>query len=212
MPKTTAGDNASVATNGTKKKKKSLIKIIAKGLSLKKKKKRPDDESVVGVELDGGVRVATAAGQAPPTIIHRIARNDDGAPSSNPPEGMAISTAKPIQVVLLLMDPASQRFEMLQLEFDSNKALVSDVLRQVQHSATEKTLRDTTYAGVCDREGLEMIAVMKLSTFCKGNDVVIAIPNGMTGKDTAKLARPILFDPKVKEMVRVLITSELFLL
>jgi hypothetical protein len=57
-----------------------------------------------------------------------------------------------------------------------------------------------------------MIVVMKLSTFCKGNDVVIAIPNGMTGKDTAKLARPILFDPKVKEMVRVLITSELFLL
>jgi hypothetical protein len=57
-----------------------------------------------------------------------------------------------------------------------------------------------------------MIAVMKLSTFCKGNDVVIAIPNGMTGKDTAKLARPILFDTKVKEMVRVLITSELFLL
>jgi hypothetical protein len=42
--------------------------------------------------------------------------------------------------------------------------------------------------------------------------VVIAIPNGMTGKDTAKLARPILFDTKVKEMVRVLITSELFLL
>ena len=208
MPKTTAGDNASVATNGTKKKKKSLIKIIAKGLSLKKKKKLPDDESVV----DGGVRVATAAGRALPTIIHRIARNDDGAPSSNPPEGIAISTAKPIQVVLLLMDPASQRFELLQLEFDSNKALVSDVLRQVQHSATEKALRDTTYAGVCDREGLEMIAVMKLSTFCKGNDVVIAIPNGMTGKDTAKLARPILFDTKVKEMVRVLITSELFLL
>ena len=189
MPKMTAGDNSSLATNGTKKKKKSLIKIVAKGLSIKKKKKRPDDESIVG----------------PPTSIQGISRNDDGAPSSAPPEGMAISAAKPIQVVLLLMDPASQRFELLQLEFDSNNARVSDVLRQVQHSATEKTLRDVTYAGVCDREGTEMIAAMKLSMFCKGNDVVIAIPNGMAGKDTARLARPILFDPKVDEMVRVLI-------
>ena len=58
MPKTIAGDNASVATTGTKKKRKNLIKIVAKGLSLTKKKKRPDDESVVGVELDGTLQLA----------------------------------------------------------------------------------------------------------------------------------------------------------
>jgi hypothetical protein len=203
MPKMIADDNASVATTGTKKKRKNLIKIVAKGLSFKKKKKRPDDESVVGVDLDGGGSVATAAGRAQPKSNQRISKNDDCAPSSAPSDGTEISTAKPIQVVLLLMDPASRRFELLQLEFDSNKAKVSDVLRQVKYSATEKTFRDMTYDGVCDQDGTEMIAVMKLSTFCKGNDVVIAIPNGMTGKDTAKLAGPILFDPKVEEMVRL---------
>lgn len=99
------------------------------------------------------------------------------------------------------MDPTSRRFELLQLEFDSNKAMVSDVLRQIQCSATEKTLRDTSYHGVCDQFGMEMIASMKLSKFCNGNDVVMAMPKGMTGKDTAKLAGPILGDPKVEDML-----------
>ena len=204
MPETIAGDdNASVATTGTKKNKKNLFKLVAKGLSLKKKKKRPDDESVVGVELVGGGSAATTSGRAQPKSNQRIFRNGGCAPSSVPSNGAECITAKPIQVVLLLMDPATRRFELLQLEFDSNKAKVSDVLRQVKYSATEKTFRDMSYAGVCDQEGTEMISGMKLSTFCKGNDVVIAIPKEMTGKDTAKLAGPLLFDPKVEEMVRV---------
>lgn len=78
---------------------------------------------------------------------------------------------------------------------------MSDVLRQIQSSATEKTLRDMNYTGVCDREGMEMISSMKLSRFCKGNDVVMATPNGMSGNETAKLASPILGDPKVGDMV-----------
>lgn len=99
------------------------------------------------------------------------------------------------------MDPSSRRFELLQLEFDSTKALVSDVLRQIQSSATEKTLRDMSYGGVCDQAGMEMISSMKLSKFCEGNDVVMAMPSGMTGEQTAKLAAPILGDPKVEDMV-----------
>ncbi|KAL9185235.1 hypothetical protein ACHAXT_003012 [Thalassiosira profunda] len=185
-----AGDS-SVATSGTKKKKKNVFKSLGKGLSYKKKKSRPDDETVVGVA------VATAAPAAP------VAPRSVGF-SDRPGAGRGPSTAtapKPIQVVLLLMDPSSRRFELLQLEFDTNKALVSDVLRQIKGSATEKTLRDMNYAGVCDSSGMEMIASMKLSRFCEGNDVVMAMPSGMTGKQTAKLATPILGDPKVEDML-----------
>ena len=60
-----------------------------------------------------------------------------------------------------------------------------------------------TYGGVADITGMEMIATMKLSRFCNGNDVVMAIPGGMSGGETAKLAGPILGDPKVEEMVSV---------
>lgn len=45
------------------------------------------------------------------------------------------------------------------------------------------------YRGVCDTEGLEMIAACKLSMFCSGHggksDIVLAKPRGMLGRDTA---------------------------
>ena len=171
---------ASVATTSTKTKKKNVFKRLAKGLAIKKKKKHPDDASVMGVSIsdasvvDNGIAAVTAA------------------------------TTPPIQIILLLMDPNSRRFELLQLEFDSAKALVSDVLLQIEQSATETSLRDMTYAGVCDMEGLEMIAACKLSMFCSaagGTAVVLAMPRGMSGRETVELSRPILEDEKVVEMV-----------
>lgn len=187
-----------MSTNGTKKKKKSIVKSIAKGLSFKKKKERPDDESVVGVAIDRGVPAAGRK-QNPSSAVSQSTPSVPSTPSAS--SAITSSLAKPIQVVLLLMDPSSRRFELLQLEFDSNKAMVSDVIRQIQSSATETTLRDMTYIGVCDIHGVEMIASMKLSKFCKGNDVVMALPRGMSGRETAKLAGPILGDRKVEEML-----------
>lgn len=209
-------DTASVATNATKKPKKSFVKSVksvAKGLSLKRKKKRSDgdDESVLSVALDNGgannstVALKSAAGggvpQPQPTTITK---------SSSPPAAVGSSSsspAKPIQVFVLLMDPTSRRFELLQLEFDANKATVGDIQNQIKHSATEKTLRDMVYDGVCDRTGVEMISSMKLLRFCNGGDVVMAMPRGMTGKETAKLAKPILNDPKVENMASVTLHS-----
>jgi len=209
-------DTASVATNATKKPKKSFVKSVksvAKGLSLKRKKKRSDgdDESVLSVALDNGgannftTASKSAAGggvpQPQPTTITK---------SSSPPAAVGSSSsspAKPIQVFVLLMDPTSRRFELLQLEFDANKATVGDIQHQIKHSATEKTLRDMVYDGVCDRTGVEMISSMKLLRFCNGGDVVMAMPRGMTGKETAKLAKPILNDPKVENMASVTLHS-----
>jgi len=198
-----ARGDASVATTGTKKKKKKgIVKSIAKGLSFKKKKQKTDDESVVGVALERDIPNSPVA--APSTSLNIPARkNSRGSGSTNGAISAAAEStaAKPIQVVLLLMDPSSRRFELLQLEFDSNKAMVSDVIRQIQSSATETTLRDMNYVGVCDQLGVEMIASMKLSKFCRGNEIVMAIPRGLNGKETAKLAGPILGDPKVADMV-----------
>ena len=168
--------------SATKKKRKILGKIF------KKKKKNQDDQSVLGVALDRD----DVTNDARPFSVGSPGR---GAAANKP-------VGKPIQVVLLLMDPNSRKFELLQLEFDSEKAKVSDVLRQIGLSATENTLRQMKYTAVCDRTGMEMIASMKLSRFCQKNDVVMAIPPGLTGSETARLAKPILIDPNVEEMVR----------
>jgi hypothetical protein len=116
------------------------------------------------------------------------------------------ATPPSLQVILLLMDPKTRRFELLQLEFDSNKALASDVLLQIPLSVTEEQLRKQKYNGVCDRSGLEMIGSMRLSEFCKTNEVILAIPEGMLAKECARLSRPILSDEGVISMVS-LVTS-----
>jgi len=107
-----------------------------------------------------------------------------------------------LKVVLLLMDPETRRFELLQLEFDSLKALVSDVLAQIPLSVTEEPLRKQTYTGICGRDGKEMSPDRLLASFCKGNDVLVAIPTSMPARECARLARPILGDEKVISMVR----------
>ena len=178
----------SQVTTSIQKKKKSLFKSIKGSLKRKKKKSHPDDGSV-------GVSVASNSVAAPSNTLAPSAIN--GAPPLN-----VISEA-PIQIILLLMDPQSRRFELLQLEFSADKALVSDILVQISQSATEKTLREMEYGGVCDRSGMELIRSMKLSSVVKGKiEVVLAMPKGMGGKEVGEMARPILEDAKVVEMVR----------
>jgi len=106
-----------------------------------------------------------------------------------------------LQVVLLLMDPVTRRFELLQLEFDSAKAKVSDILRQIPLAVTEDIIRTIKYTGVCDATSILKTEADKLSGFCKGKDVLVAIPDGLDVAQTIRLARPILGDAKVVEMV-----------
>jgi hypothetical protein len=109
---------------------------------------------------------------------------------------------KKLKVVLLLMDPQTCRFELLQLEFDSLQALVSDVLAQIPVSAKEHALRKQAYSGVCGPTGQAMASDQLLATFCHGNNILVAIPTGLSVKECARLATPILLDVNVGALVR----------
>jgi len=107
-----------------------------------------------------------------------------------------------VQVILLLMAFTSRRFELLQLEFDPNKALVSDILAQVSTSATEEELRSQNYVGICNIAGSEFPAELLLRNVVqKENEVMLAISEGVTAPACAKLAAPILNDSKVRAML-----------
>merc|ERR1711957_1110792 len=86
----------------------------------------------------------------------------------------------PIAIVVLLMDPESRRFELLQLEFDTTKATVADILQQIPISATEESLRTQKFDSVCDTNGLEYDHDKPLSDYVKGNSVVITVPKSDT--------------------------------
>lgn len=214
----------SSSTADKKKKKKGRIKRLSgliTGESRREKKARKaaeraaagkpplldsqdDEESVYGIAIDDVSQATEMVGGSgtPRAPSGLLGKTEDKESATE--EELTFLSPKPtpaLQVILLLMDPNTRRFELLQLEFDSNKALVSDVIAQIPLSVTEEQLRLQNYNGVCDRSGVEMIKSMRLSEFCKTNEVILAIPDNMAAKECARLARPILADEGVISMV-----------
>ena len=162
-----------------------------------------DDSTIYGVQVDERS-----------TSTNSILQNQDNKnmlstslDDATKPAASSSSSSYLLKLVLLLMDPETRRFELLQLEFDSNKATVADVLAQIPLSVTEEALRAQAYAGVTSRDGKLMTSDKLLSSFCGGvstgnNDVLVAVPDGLPPKECARLAKPILSDTKVISMVR----------
>jgi len=146
-----------------------------------------EEETVYGAEFDEASRAAA-------TVTSETVQESESEPVGDP-----------IAIVLLLMDPKTRRFELLQLEFDTTKATVSDILQQIPISATEESLRTQSFEIVCDIEGLEYDHDKSLSHYLDDNAVIITVPksNHANGPEhAAKMARPILRDPKVQEMLK----------
>jgi len=103
---------------------------------------------------------------------------------------------------LLLMDVETRRFELLSLEANSHKAFVADVLSQIPISASEEASRRQNYTGIIRLDGgLEMDPSCLLSHFCTGNEVLVAIPEGVPSDDCARLARPCVSTKKAIDIV-----------
>jgi hypothetical protein len=123
--------------------------------------------------------------------------------------------ASALELVVLLMDPISRRFELLQLEFDSARAKVSDLLTQIPLSVTETSLQTQEYSGVLDSTGNVQegsVRLMEAFGYTSRNDnnninnnnkmVLVAKPKGISSKECMRLAKPILSDTQVAKMVR----------
>ena len=154
-----------------------------------------EDETVYGVNVENNSVVQTPdrSASAKRGLLTPARHQDDD-------DEITFETAA-LQVILLLMDPGTRRFELLQLEFDSNHAIVKDVLAEVPLSVTEEVLRKQNYSGVCDRTGQELYVSTRLSEACGPADILIAIPENVPAMECARLAKPILQDKNVVEMV-----------
>jgi len=146
-----------------------------------------DDETVYGADFDEASRAA-------PTVASETQTKE----TETEPVG------DPIAIILLVMDPLTRRFEIIQLEFDSTQATAADILDQIPISATEKSLRCQTYDRVCDVSGLEYENDKPLSDYVEGNALIITVPKSNTqgAEHAAKMAKPILNDPSVQEMLK----------
>lgn len=109
----------------------------------------------------------------------------------------------PIHVILLLMDPETRRFELLQLEFDSSFAKVSDIFTRIAISATEPSLKSQEYETLTDLKGQELQSTKNLAEYIDAAGIIIAVPSTSkyNGAAVAKMATPILSNPKVHHML-----------
>ena len=106
-----------------------------------------------------------------------------------------------LRMILLLMDIRTRRFELLQLEFDSDRAMVSDIMEQVPESVTVESFRGQHFDGIVTLNGDEKPPTQLLAEFCQGNDILAGIPKGISASEAARLARQILSNPKIAGMV-----------
>jgi hypothetical protein len=143
-------------------------------------------------------------------------------------ETSVVVSESALELVLLLMDPISRRFELLQLEFDSCQAKVSDLLTQIPLTVTEPKLQqEQLFVGVLDYRGQleegstrlwEAFGNHTRRSYMEGEHnnpnqptmtpigskklVLVAKPKGLSTKETMRLAKPILTYTQVEKMVR----------
>ena len=200
--KNKSGQSVSPSLNGddgsaiSKSSKKSFVG------KLLKRKSKSSKRTIAENENDTVIPANTAAQKE--AEVQKAFLNNNGAQEAKKPYMLKIA--------LLLVDAKTRRFELLQLEFDSDKALVSDALSQIPIHVTEKVLSSQTYMGVCGANGMERKRTVPLFDFCTGNDVLVAIPSGTSSDECARLAKPILSDEKVIGMVRSFVASSRFMI
>jgi hypothetical protein len=118
---------------------RGLLKKTVGGGRNKKPAVANDEQSLYGVDVDERSVMTRQTNR--PQQGGGITNTSGSPAGSSPPGGRQLPQLYILKVVLLLMDPETRRFELLQLEFDSLKAFVSDVLAQIPISVTEDALR-----------------------------------------------------------------------
>jgi hypothetical protein len=130
-----------------------------------------------------------------------------GAPSvtGSPTDGASF------KVFMFLIQPKSKIFEIIQLFYAPSETLVGDLLDMIPANATEPALGMQEYIGLCrpkgngDRIDLDMLASgsngrTECAKIIRG-EILVAIPTGCSGPMCAKLAQPLLTNPKVQKLL-----------
>ena len=110
---------------------------------------------------------------------------------------------KGIDIIILILDKDTRRFELVK-ETLQNKSTVSNALEPITEVARDKRLRTQKYAGLCNSSGTVITDLSApLSTFgVMDKDVLVALPGECPSTEFLELARKILMDKKVLQLVR----------
>ncbi|CAJ1941261.1 unnamed protein product [Cylindrotheca closterium] len=113
--------------------------------------------------------------------------------------------AETITLVILLVDPTTRRFELLQLEQNRPQDLkVKDVLAQVKTCVTEASLKQLQFVGLVDRlcqTHKPNVPLTKAMGFDAKKDILVGWPMGVPVDQLVQSVRPILGDRNMGKLL-----------
>jgi len=179
-----------VVINKTKK-SVSRASALAKGVLKRGKKRKNTSESSSGQFEEVTIFSVNLDSSIPPGM---------DAPVSNGKSGN--------NIVVMLIDSFSTRFELIRLEFEPSLTLVKDVLNEVHSTEVHNdSLRNITYTSLFTSGGVVLNNDKRIKDYFPNNDgdiVVIAVPKGNNNQEFLKLATPILMNERVIRMLNIL--------
>jgi hypothetical protein len=193
----------STAVRGKKKKGMKRLKGLITGKSRRQMKKNAQSQSQTSLPDNNSIPVDTIDDSSTVYGAELDSVMEKSTSSASLSTAKSTIFADPVQVILLIMDPDTRRFELLQLEFDSAMAKVSDIYKQIPTAATEEVLQKASYKAIITAKGEELKSDSNLSDYVTGAAVVIAVPESTDAslEKCATMAAPILTNSKVHKMV-----------
>jgi hypothetical protein len=116
------------------------------------------------------------------------------------------------KIFILLLQPQSKIFELIQLIYSPNDTTVGQILELIPENATEAALGTQEYIGLCRPKTYEEILDKnKLASEARPGidsaritlgEILVAIPRGFSGPDVAQLSKQILANPKIVKLLK----------
>lgn len=116
------------------------------------------------------------------------------------------------KIFLLLLQPESKIFELIQLMYMPNDTTVGNIIEMIPDNATEDSLGSQEYIGLCRPKTQEEIVNKDIlaSNTSSGaesaritlGEILVAIPKGYSTSDVAALSKQILANPKIIKLLK----------
>lgn len=119
-------------------------------------------------------------------------------------------------IFILAIQPTAKKFELIRVNYCNATATIGDLLEQIPENVTEEDLKRQNYTGLCRPHGrstasrsltnTEMTASLMVRDGTDARilcgEVLVAIPQGYTGKEIQILSQHILRIPKMKRLLQ----------
>ncbi|KAL7485449.1 hypothetical protein ACHAW6_011053 [Cyclotella cf. meneghiniana] len=163
----------------------------------------------------------TASSEEAPPNDERAVIDQDGFPIGKAIPAPLARGNTPIPFFMLLLDPKSRIFELIEIDDAPLSSSVGDILRLIPAKCTDARLLQMRYVGLCrPSDRVEFIdlrspAFQKIENFLTDvarqeqqqkcileNDLLVAMLDGSSGFQMCKISKPILKNDKFRDMIR----------